>query len=62
MLLRRALIAAACGMALYALAGAYVASHVRAGSLEDDPGHELDAHALLSIMMCWPHDAQSLRH
>jgi hypothetical protein len=61
MLLRGAGLAALAGLLTYAAAGALVARKVRRGSLADDPDHDLDAHALLSIVMCWPHDLQSLR-
>ena len=61
MLLRSLLLAALAGLAAYAAAGAVVAYNVRRLSLQDDPDHDLDAHALLSIVLCWPHDAQSLR-
>jgi hypothetical protein len=58
----RSLLLAAIGALLaYAAAGAVVAYKVRHLSLADDPEHDLDAHALLSIVMCWPHDVQSLR-
>jgi hypothetical protein len=60
MLLRMAGLAAFAGL-IYATAGAVVAWKVRRLSLADDPQHDLDAHALLSIMLCWPHDVQSLR-
>ena len=49
------------GLLAYAAAGAVVAFKVRQLSLADDPDHDLDLHALLSIVMCWPHDAQCLR-
>jgi hypothetical protein len=49
------------GLAAYSAAGAVVAARVRQDSLRDDPEHDLDLHALLSIVMCWPHDVQSLR-
>ncbi|MBV9119527.1 MAG: hypothetical protein JOZ39_02380 [Chloroflexi bacterium] len=49
------------GLAVYVVAGAYVASRVRADAEADDPAHPLDLHALASIVMCWPHDIQSLR-
>lgn len=55
------LLAAAGGLLVYASAGAVVAYKVRRMSLADDPEHAVDAHALLSIVMCWPHDVQSLR-
>ena len=45
---------------LYGAAGAWVAHRIRRDSLRDDPDHDLDLHALLSIVMCWPHDVQSL--
>jgi hypothetical protein len=61
MLLRSTALAAFAGLMAYAAAGAVVAWKVRRLSLADDPEHELDAHALLSIVMCWPHDLQSLR-
>ncbi|HLG73016.1 MAG TPA: hypothetical protein VK009_21560 [Chloroflexota bacterium] len=61
MLLRTAGLAAVAGLLAYAAAGAVVAWKVRESSLADDPEHDLDAHALLSIVMCWPHDVQSLR-
>lgn len=54
-------LAAVAGLLTYAAAGAVVAWKVRHMSLADDPEHELDAHALLSIIMCWPHDVQSLK-
>lgn len=53
--------AAFAGLLAYATAGALVACKVRRSSLADDPEHALDAHALLSIVMCWPHDVQSLK-
>ena len=61
MLLKTAGLAGLAGLLVYAAAGAVVAWQVRRGSLRDDPQHDLDAHALLSIVMCWPHDLQSLR-
>ena len=61
-MLRRGLPAALLGLALYAVAGAAIAYLVRQDSLRDDPDHALDLHALLSIVMCWPHDVQSLSH
>ena len=61
MLLKGAGLAALVGLLAYAAAGAVVASKVRRQSLADDPDHDLDIHALLSIVMCWPHDVQSLR-
>ena len=60
LLVRRGPLVAAVGLALYALAGAYVAYRVRRDSLVEDPAHDLDLHALASIVMCWPHDVQSL--
>jgi hypothetical protein len=48
------------GVAVYVLVGAYVARQVRRQSLRDDPEHDLDLHALASIVMCWPHDVQTL--
>ncbi len=54
-------LAAFAGLLAYAAAGAVVAWKVRRSSLADDPDHDLDVHALLSIVMCWPHDVQSLR-
>jgi hypothetical protein len=60
-MLKSLLLAAAAGMLLYTAAGAVVAYRVRLMSLADDPQHGLDAHALLSIVLCWPHDAQALR-
>ncbi|MBV8085910.1 MAG: hypothetical protein JO247_13965 [Chloroflexi bacterium] len=48
------------GLTLYVLVGAYVARLVRRDSLRDDPEHDLDLHALASIVMCWPHDVQTL--
>jgi hypothetical protein len=61
MLLRGLALAAAGGLLAYALAGSVVAYKVRRLSLADDPDHDLDLHALLSIVMCWPHDLQALR-
>lgn len=61
MLFKGAGLAALAGLLAYATAGAIVAYKVRQSSLADDPEHELDGHALLSIVMCWPHDLQSLR-
>ncbi|HVA24982.1 MAG TPA: hypothetical protein VMW62_11395 [Chloroflexota bacterium] len=61
MLLKGAGLAAFAGLLAYATAGALVACKVRRSSLADDPEHALDAHALLSIVMCWPHDVQSLK-
>ena len=61
MLLKAALLTAAAGLAAYSAAGALVAARVRRDSLRDDPEHDLDLHALLSIVMCWPHDVQSFR-
>ena len=52
--------AALAGLLLYILAGAYVARLVRRDSLRDDPEHDLDLHALASIVMCWPHDVQTV--
>lgn len=61
MIAKALLLAVAGGLLVYASAGAVVAYKVRRMSLVDDPEHDLDAHALLSIVMCWPHDVQSLR-
>lgn len=61
MLLKGAALAALAGLLAYTAAGAFVASKVRRQSLADDPDHDLDMHALLSIVMCWPHDVQSLK-
>jgi hypothetical protein len=61
MLLRSLPFAALSGLLLYAAAGTIVAYKIRRLSLADDPEHDLDGHALLSIVMCWPHDVQSLR-
>ncbi len=61
MLLKGMVLAGLGGLLAYAAAGAVVAYKVRRHSLADDPDHDLDLHALLSIVMCWPHDAQSLR-
>jgi hypothetical protein len=61
MLLKTAALTAVTGLVVYAAAGALVAWQIRRGSLQDDPQHDLDAHALMSIVMCWPHDVQSLR-
>ena len=61
MLLKSTGLAALAGLLAYAAAGAIVAYKVRRLSLADDPDHDLDAHALLSIVMCWPHDLQSLK-
>ncbi|MFI5267722.1 MAG: hypothetical protein ACHQ7M_10140 [Chloroflexota bacterium] len=61
MLFKSAGLAAFAGLLMYAAAGAIVARKIRQSSLGDDPDHELDAHALLSIVMCWPHDLQSLK-
>jgi hypothetical protein len=61
MLFKGAGLAAVAGLLAYAAAGAIVAYKVRLASLADDPDHQLDAHALLSIVMCWPHDVQSLK-
>jgi len=60
-LMRAILITALAGLLAYAAAGSVVAFKVRRSSLTDDPDHDLDLHALLSIVMCWPHDLQSLR-
>jgi len=48
------------GLLMYVLAGAYVARLIRRASLRDDPEHDLDLHALASIVMCWPHDVHGL--
>jgi hypothetical protein len=48
------------GLIVYVLAGSYVARRIRRESLRDDPEHDLDLHALASIVMCWPHDVQTL--
>ncbi|MGH2366131.1 MAG: hypothetical protein ACRDHX_15975 [Chloroflexota bacterium] len=48
------------GSAAYAVAGAIVAGGVRRNSLADDPDYPPTLHALLSIMLCWPHDVQTL--
>jgi len=61
MLLKAVFLFGAAGLAAYGAAGAVVAYKVRRLSLADDPEHDLDAHALLSIVLCWPHDVQSLR-
>jgi len=61
MLFKGAGLAAFAGLLAYAAAGVVVACKVRRQSLADDPDYELDAHALLSIVMCWPHDVQSLK-
>ena len=61
MVFKSAGLAALAGLLAYAAAGAIVACKVRRSSLADDPDHRPDAHALLSIVMCWPHDVQSLR-
>jgi hypothetical protein len=61
MLLKAAGLAALAGLLAYSAAGAVVASKVRRQSLADDPEHDLNLHALLSIVMCWPHDVQSLK-
>ncbi|MHB8621446.1 MAG: hypothetical protein ACYDAG_18115 [Chloroflexota bacterium] len=58
--LRKLLVAACVGLTMYAIAGGFVAGAIRAASLRDDPEHELDLHALLSIVMCWPHDVQGV--
>ena len=60
-LLKSAGLLALAGLLAYATAGAVVAAKVRHLSLADDPDHDLDLHALLSIVMCWPHDVQSLK-
>ena len=60
LLLRRGLLSALIGLGLYVLAGSWVAYRVRRDSLADDPEHDLDLHALASIVMCWPHDIQTL--
>jgi len=57
----KGLVALSCGLLAYALAGSVVAAEVRRRSLADDPQHPLDLHALLSIVLCWPHDVQELR-
>lgn len=60
-MLKAVALAGATGLLGYGLAGAVVAALVNRASRADDPEHPLDAHALLSIVMCWPHDVQSLR-
>jgi len=61
MIVRGFVLGAVAGLLAYAAAGSVVAYKVRRLSLADDPEHDLDLHALLSIVMCWPHDLQALR-
>ncbi|HUZ78103.1 MAG TPA: hypothetical protein VMV93_11040 [Chloroflexota bacterium] len=60
LMLARIAAAAFVGAAAYAAAGAVVALGVRRQSLADDPDYPPNLHALLSIMLCWPHDMQTL--